>query len=455
VDELQPTPDRTGLNRQIGFRTATALVVGEVIGVGIFLTPAGMAKSVGSPLWLLIIWLVMGLMALCGALSFAELAVRYPKEGGSYVYLREAYGRPLAFLYGWMALLVMDPGLTAALAVGMAGYFGYLFKVSAFEIKLIALAAVWSLAVVNILGVSLGAWLLRWLTVAKIALLLFVVAWGFGRGLGEWSNFLPLVSQRTGSDSLPAALAGGVVAAFFSFGGWWDASRLGGEIKDPRRTLPKALASGVVIVTAVYIATSAVFFYLVPLGQVMNGEAFAAQAGTLLFGPIGGEVFSWIVIVAVLGSLAAFMMGAPRVYYAMARDRLFFPAVAAVHPRFRTPARAIVLQALLASALIFVGSFNDILAYFFFVVVVFLAMTVAAVFILRKKLGRPPDFQIPAYPFTPAVFLVLVSVLLAMLGGGRPKHALLGVGVVLLGIPIYYRFFRSTKSQIDLKGELV
>jgi APA family basic amino acid/polyamine antiporter len=266
---------------------------------------------------------------------------------------------------------------------------------------------------------------------------------------------LPLVSQRLGSDSLPAAVVGGLVAAFFSFGGWWDASRLGGEIKDPRRTLPKALASGVVIVTAVYIATSAVFFYLVPLGQVRDGEAFAAQAGTLLFGRSGGEVFSWIVIVAVLGSLAAFMMGAPRVYYAMARDRLFFPAIAAVHPRFRTPARAIVLQALLASVLIFTGSFNDIIAYFIFVVVLFLAMTVAAVFVLRKKLGRPPDFETPAYPFTPAVFLVLVTVLLAMLGSGRPKQALLGVGVVLLGIPIYYLFFRSTKSQTDLKGELV
>src|SRR3954469_7289418 len=190
------------LKREIGLGAATALVVGEVIAVGIFLTPAGMAKSLGSPMWLLLVWLLMGGMALCGALCYGELAARYPEAGGAYVYLREAYGRPLAFLYGWMALLVMDPGLTAALAVGIAGYFGYLFKVSPFETKLIALAAVWLLAAVNILGVSLGALLLRWLTVAKIVFLLFVVAWGFGGGLGEWSNFLPLTSQRTGSDPL-------------------------------------------------------------------------------------------------------------------------------------------------------------------------------------------------------------------------------------------------------------
>jgi basic amino acid/polyamine antiporter, APA family len=449
------TPAPVGLKRQIGFRTATALIVGEVIGIGIFLTPAGMAKSVGSPLWLLVIWLLMGFIAVCGALSFAELAVRFPREGGHYVYLREAYGRPLAFLYGWMALLVMDPGLTAALAVGMAGYVGYLVSPSPIVAKLVALIAVWVLAAANIWGLSLGAWVLRSLTFAKIALLLFVVFWGFGMGLGSWSNFVPFVAQRPDSAPLVGAIAGGLISAFFSFGGWWDISKVAGEIKEPERTLPRALALGVIIVTLVYVATSAVFFYLIPLSQVSNGETFAAQAGTALFGRFGGDVFSCIVIVAVFGSLAAYIMCAPRVYYAMARDGLLFESVAAVHPRFGTPVRAILLQAFLASVLILLGSFNDIIAYFIFAVIAFLALTVLAVFILRRKLGRPIDFQTPGYPFTPIIFLLLTTVLLVMLGVDKPKQALLGVGVVLLGVPIYYLFFRTNKAKQDLKGEAV
>src|SRR5882672_4595142 len=171
---------QTELKRQIGIRTATALVVGEVIAVGIFLTPAGMAKSLGSPFWVLVVWLVMGAMAVCGALCYGELAARYPQSGGSYVYLREAYGRPVAFLYGWMALLVMDPGLTAALAVGLAGYAGYIFSLSPFGVKAVAIGAIVLLAAINIRGLNLGAWLMRWLTVLKLGLLLFILLWGFG-----------------------------------------------------------------------------------------------------------------------------------------------------------------------------------------------------------------------------------------------------------------------------------
>ncbi len=328
------------LKRQLGLRTATALIVGEVIAVGIFLTPAGMAKSLGSPVWLMIVWLIMGGMALCGALCYGELAARFPEAGGGYVYLREAYGRPVAFLYGWMALLVMDPGITAALAVGMAGYLGYIFNLSAVALKAVAIAAIVFVALVNIRGVRLGGGLIRWLTVLKLGLLGLVIVWGFGSRAGHWSNFTPLVAQRPGSEALLGALAGGLVGAFFSFGGWWDLSKLGGEVRDPERTLPLALIYGVTILTVVYILTSAAFIYLVPLEQVTSAETFAAQAGEILFGRMGGQVLSSIVIVAVLGSLAAVVMSAPRVYFAMARDGLFIPAAASIHPRFQTPARA-------------------------------------------------------------------------------------------------------------------
>lgn len=420
------------------------MIVGEVIAVGIFLTPAGMAKSLGSPLWLLIVWLLMGAMALCGALCYGELAARFPEAGGGYVYLREAFGRPIAFLYGWMALLVMDPGLTAALAVGLASYVGYIFKLSTSGLKAVAIGSILLVAAVNIRGVRVGGGLIRWLTIIKLGLLGLLIIWGFGLQAGNWSNFTPFVAQRSGSDPLIAALAGGIVGAFFSFGGWWDLSKLAGEIRDPEHTLPRALVYGVTILTAVYILTSATFIYLVPLEQVTSGETFAAQAGEVLFGHLGGQILSGIVIVAVLGSLAAVLMSAPRVYFAMARDGLFIPAAAVLHPRYGTPARAIIIQATLASLLVLVGTFNTIISYFVFVVVIFIALTVGALFLLRRKAPARIAYRTPGYPATPIVFLLLIALLLFLLGGHNPKQAIIGVGVVAMGLPVYYLFFRKS-----------
>ena len=432
--------------RQVGLGTAAALVVGEVVAVGIFLTPAGMAKSLGSPFWLLIVWLVMGAMAICGALCYGELAARYPEAGGGYVYLREAFGRPVAFLYGWMALLVMDPGLTAALAVGMATYVGYVSNLSPIAIKTIAAGTIVLLAIINMAGLRPGARLLRWLTVLKLGLLAFILIWGIGFRLGSWSNLTPFVTQRAGSASLLPALAGAIVAAFFSFGGWWDVAKMAGEIREPARTVPRALILGVAIVTLVYILTSAVFLYLVPLESVTSGETFAAQAGEVLFGRAGGKILSAIVIVTVIGSLAAIVMSAPRVYFAMARDGLFVSAVAEINPRFGTPTRAIALQALLASALVGLGSFNQIISYFIFVVVIFVALTIAALFVLRRKDADRPKYLTPGYPFTPILFLLLVTLVLFLLGSNNPRQAFLGVGVVALGIPVFYLFFHRRHS---------
>lgn len=426
-------------------------MVGEVIAVGIFLTPAGMAKSLGSPLWLLIVWLAMGAMAVCGALCFGELASRFPEAGGGYVYLREAYGRPVAFLYGWMAVLVMDPGLTAALAVGMATYIGYISGLSPLGIKAVAVSTIFVLAIANMRGVRIGAGLVRWLTILKVGLLVFILIWGFGLRLGSWSNFTPFVAQRANSTPLLAGLGGAVVAAFFSFGGWWDVAKVAGEVREPAHTLPRALIYGVTIVTLIYILTSAVFLYLVPLGSATSGETFAAQAGEVLFGKAGGQIFAGIVVVTVLGSLAAIIMSAPRVYFAMARDGLFFPAAASIHPRFGTPARAIALQAVLAALLAALGNFNQIISYFIFVVVIFIALTVTALFLLRRRDTHRPNYLTPGYPFTPIGFLFLVVLILFLLGS---NEAFFGVAVVALGIPVYYLFFRRRHSSNVDRGNI-
>ncbi len=422
------------------------MVVGEVIAVGIFLTPAGMAKSLGSPFWLLIVWLVMGGMALCGALCYGELAARFPEAGGGYVYLREAYGQQVAFLYGWKCFLVMDPGVTAALAVGFASYAGYLINLSSIGGKIVAIVAIALFAIVNIYGLRISASVMRLLTILKLSALASIALWAVGLRLGDLSNFTPFVAQRSGSAPLFSALAGAMVAGFFSFGGWWDLSKLSGEVRDPAHTLPRALAFGVVAVTIVYLLTSFVFIYLVPLDRVTSGETFAAQAGEALFGGSGGQIFSIIVIVSVLGSLAAVMMAASRVYYAMARDGVFFDSVAALHPRFGTPARAIVLQAALASLLVALGTFDQIIAYFVFVTVIFIALTVAAVFALRRNDQGAATFRAAGYPITPLFFLLLVTLLLVLLGGNSPRQALLGVAVVALGAPIYHLFFRKNRK---------
>jgi APA family basic amino acid/polyamine antiporter len=425
------------LARQLGLASATAVVIGETIAVGIFLVPAGMAKTLASPALLLAVWLGMGAVAVCGALCYGELASRYPEAGGGYVYLREAYGPRVAFLYGWKCLLVMDPGIAAALGVGFAGYAQVLLGFPDWGLRVAAVAAILALAGVNMLGVRVGASFTRWLTALKLAALAGIALWGFGAGLGDWSHFVPFAARPENAEPLVGALAGGLVGAFFAFGGWWDTAKLAGEVRDPGRTLPLALALGVAGVTAVYVVTSAVFLYLVPVAEVTSDETFAAQAGERLFGPAGAAAFSAVVIVSVLGSLAALLMAAPRVYYAMARDGLFPAGVAAVHPRFGTPARAIALQAALASLLALTGTFRGIVAYFIFVTVAFIALTVGAVYVLRRRGGRRPAYSAFGYPITPAIFIVQAAVLMALLAAGQPLQALAGTAVVLLGIPVY------------------
>ncbi|HET7216117.1 MAG TPA: amino acid permease [Terriglobia bacterium] len=425
------------LQRRLGLGSAAAAVAGEVIGVGIFLTPAGMARQLGSPFWLLAVWLFMGLMAVAGALCFGGLAARYPEAGGAYVYLREAYGPRLAFLYGWMQLLVIDPGVTASLAVGLAAYTASVVRISPVEQKILGASVILFLAALNIRAARLGSGFLQTLAWLKVAALALLPVWAIALGLGSWSHFSPFVTQRPGSTPLFAALAAGGLAAFYSFGGWWEATKIAEEVRNPQRVMPRALMIGVLAVTTVYILVTGVFVYLVPINQITSDETFMAQAGRQLFGAAGGDVMAALVVLCVAGSMAALLMLSPRVYYAMSRDGLFFHAVAEVHPRFGTPARAIAIQAMLASLLVVLGTFNEIVAFFVFVAVVFLGLTVAGVFWLRLKPGEDNLLTVPGYPYTPLAFLALVVLLLVLLAGHNPLQSFLGVAVVSLGIPAF------------------
>ena len=444
----EPREEKASLSRQLGLATATALVVGEVIGVGIFLTTAGMAKSLGSPFWLLLVWLVTGAGAAGGAICFGALAARDPEAGGPYVYLKEAYGPRVAFLFGWLSMLVTDPGITAAVAVGLASYVGYLVPLSPWGLKGVAVGAIWLLAAVNVRGVGLGSGVLRVLAALKLGLLGFLVIWGFGLGRGDWSNLTPVFARRPGSEPLAGALIGGMIAAFFSLGGWWDVSKVAGEVRDPKRTLPRALLLGVALVTLAYMLISLVFLYLVPLSRIDSREAFAALAGEALFGREGGVIFTGIVIVTVAGSLTALLMAMPRVYFAMARDGLFFPSVAVIHPGYKTPARAIIIQAVLGSFLALLGTFDEILAYFVIPTVIFVALTVAAVFVLRRRGNDAVEpLSVPWHPAPPLLFLIPTTALLVLMALDKPGQSAVGLGVVLLGLPVYQLVFTRHKRH--------
>ena len=455
-------------------------MAGEAIGVGIFLTPAGMARQLGSPFWLLMVWLVMGLMAVAGGLCFGGLARRYPEAGGLYVYLREAFGPRVAFLYGWMQFLVMDPGVTASLAVGLAAYTASVTHITVLGQKILGIGAILGLAAINMRGTRLGAAILQGLTWLKISALALLPVWALAFGLGSWSHFTPLVGPRSGATPLFAALAASSMAAFYSFGGWWDATKIAGEVREPERNMPRALVLGILAVTLVYILVTVVFIYLVPVARITSGETFMAQAGDRLFGAAGAAIMAALVVLCVLACMMALLMLSPRVYYAMARDGLFFQAIARTHPTYGTPARAIALQAILASLLAARGTFNQIVAYFVFVAVAFLGLTVAGLFPLvarphatpfhsersdpspacgPKLFGRrspegfgPQDeeapssrLRVPGFPYTPMLFLLLTALMLFLLASRAPRQALLGVLVVSLGVPAF-QFVRKGKG---------
>jgi basic amino acid/polyamine antiporter, APA family len=442
------------LQRRLGLGSAIAAVAGESIAVGIFLTPAGMAKSLGSPFWLLMVWLIIAAMTVSGALCFGELASRYPESGGLYVYLREGYGQRVAFLYGWMCLLVMDPGITAAMASGMGTYAGYIFGWGPGTTKAVAIATLLALGALHILNTQLGAGVLRVVTWLKFGVLGAIVLRAVFFHLGSLANFRPFVQQRVGSMPLGPALAIGLVAAFFTFGGWWDVSKIAGEIKDPARTLPRALIAGVLGVTAAYVFISAVFVYLVPLERVTSDQGFVSQAGEVLFGSAGAKLLAIAVVLCVLGSLAVLTMVAPRVYYAMSKDGVFFSKVAVPHPKFGTPWRAIALQVGMASLLLLVGSFGQILSYFMFVAVLFLGLTVATVFRFRRaQPNQPGVVRTFGYPLTPIFFLMIVVLLLAIMLLHNWLQAVVGLAVVLAGWPLYSMIERRGNGEPALRDE--
>lgn len=416
----------------LGPWTATAMVVSQVVGVGIFLTPATMMRTLGSPWAALAMWAVMGILSAAGALCFAELSTRFPKAGGSYIYLREAFGPRCAFIYGWMALLVMDPGLTAALGIGFAQYFLATLGASTALTPLVAVIAIVVFGLLTLSGMGISARAMQWTAAAKLAIVVLLVI----------AALIRVRAADVAADTVapamltPAALAASLIAAFFAFGGWWELGRMGEEVESPRHTMPRALVGGLALVTMMYALVS-VAYIIGSSGQASTtDEAFVLRVGASLFGETAGRLLSAMVVVAVVGSLAAVLLGSPRVYVAMARDGVFPERLARINVGRGTVPASTIVQVSLACVLALLGTFNDILGYFVPCAVFFLGLAAAAVLILPRPDAGADVFRTPAYPLPIVLFLVMVVAILALFVTGQPRQTLLGALVVVLGIPV-------------------
>lgn len=460
--------ESSGLKRELGLFDAVMLIAGNIIGIGIFVTTGEIAQSLPTPGGILLIWLLGGCLALAGALSCAELAACLPYSGGDYIYLREAYGSLVGFLSGWSSFLVTFSGSIALLAVVFTAFLSFFFPVlsdqrvlfsldvSGLPLRL-SLAQFFSMAVVLVLsavhyvGVGTGAIVQNFLTVLKISALLGIILLGILLGNGDLDHFSPFFELGKMSDLSRFGFA--FIPVIFTYAGWNAVIYMAGEVREPQRNLPRALFWANLLVILLYIAINAVYFYAVPVEKMRGAIRVSELATTALFGRQTSAWITAIITVSILGSLNVTVMIGPRIYYAMAKDGLFFQRLTRVHPRFSTPANAIVLQALWSCLLILAGTFGVLLNYVSVIITIFSALTVGALLVLRVKrpeLERP--YRIWGYPIVPVLFIVVsLGIALATLQE-KPMDALRGLGLVVLGVPAYFFWSRSDSRIADKAG---
>jgi len=456
-----------GLIRQLGLFDSSMVMVGIVIGSGIFLTTGIMAKSIPSGGLILLAWLVGGLLTLAGALTYAELGAAMPEAGGQYVYLREAYGPMAGFLFGWILFLVYMTGGIAALALAFAEYIGYFFPylgtnhiIVTLDIPLlkgslhyslsagqmIGVSVIILLSIVNFIGVGLGKSIQNVFTVIKIGTIAAIITLGFAIGKGT----PPELAMDPAGMSFGSIIIGfgvALVAVAWAFDGWNNVNFVAGEIKNPRRNLPLALILGTLGITFLYVLVNYIYLYALPLKETIGVVRIAEKATGALFGSSTGTLISALVIVSVFGSLNGSILVGPRVYFAMAKDGLFFQKVAHVHPRFRTPGFSILIQAVWASLLTLLGTFEQILTFAMFIAIAFWIAATAAVFTLRKKRpDLPRPYKTWGYPVVPAIFIIASTGILLNTLIEKPVEALAGILLTALGIPAYFYWKQHLKK---------
>ncbi len=445
------------LVRELTLLDATLLIVGSVIGSGIFFAPAIMAGYLQSPGLLLGLWVLGGLLTLAGALSYAELAAAMPRAGGQYVFLSEAFSPLFGFLYGWTLLLAINTGFVAAVAVAFAKTLGYFVPGVGEEhvlvslpgatfttAQLVALAVIAVLTWLNVTGLRTGASVQNLFTLAKLGALFLLVGLAVVTARGALSNFEPIASLALGPRGLEvglfAALAGAMSKALFSYDSWYSVTFAAEEVKDPERNLPRSLVLGTLGVTVAYAATVAVYLYMVPIGEMaaITEDRIGTEAAVRAIGPAGGAFVAVAILVSTFGCVNGLTLSGARVVYAMARDGLFFRGAARVHPRHRTPAAALVLHGVVAGALTLTGTYSDLLTLTAFSSLLFNVLTVVGLLVLRRRRpDLPRPYRVAFYPVVPLLFVAVALFFLVYMPVADPRNTGLGLLLTAAGVPAY------------------
>lgn len=453
-----------GLTRQLSLFDSTMIMVGIVLGSGIFLTTGYIASSIPSASLIMLAWIFGGLLTLAGALTYAELGASMPETGGQYVYLREAYHPIVSFVFGWIMFFIYMTGTIAAMAVAFAEYFGYffpnlslqhvLFKIplgDSFSLtfssgKIVALTVTLFLTVINIMRKRFGFTLQNVFTVIKIGTLLVIIVLGFSIGKGTTIDF----SINPGHFDIGTLIIGfgvAMVAVFWTFEGWNNINFVAGEIKNPSKNLPLVLIGGTLIVTILYALVNYIYLYALPISEMQGVERIAEKATTVLFGGTTAAIISATVLVSTFGALNGCVLAGPRVYYAMAKDGLFFRQVARIHPKYNTPAFSFGVQLIWASLLIITGTFNQLITFVMFIAIILWIVATASVFTLRKKYpDLPRPYKTWGYPVMPVLFIVAAAGIVLNTLIEKPVEALAGVGLTVIAVPTYFLWKRKRVS---------
>jgi basic amino acid/polyamine antiporter, APA family len=445
--EKNPAPPHE-LPRVLGFADVIGILVGTVIGSGIFIVPATIAAQVKSPALILAVWVVGGLLSFFGALAFSELGAMYPQAGGMYVYLREGYGRPAAFLFGWTLFLVIDSGAIATLSMAFASkYLPYFVPLGPIATKAVALAFIAFLVAVNCVGTRWGARLQNLLMAIKFIAIVTVCGAVFGFAKGNASHFV--LPQAELSPSLVGSFGVALVASLWAYKGWEAATFSTGELRNPERNLPLGLFAGSLLVILLYVATNLAYLYVFPAGQIATSTRIASDAMNAAVGAGGATFIAFIILFSITGAANGNVLTAPRVFFAMARDGVFFRSLARVHPTFLTPSVAILATGAWAGVLSLSGTFEQLATYVVFGQWIFFGLTVGAVIVLRRK---NPDFPRPyrtwGYPVTPVIFILSALYISVNTLATQPMNALAGIAIIAAGLPAYFYWQRSTRTSM-------
>jgi APA family basic amino acid/polyamine antiporter len=460
------TDVETGLVKGLGAMDATTLVVGSMIGSGIFIVAADMARQLNSPGLLLMTWIATGALTLIAALSYGELAAMMPHAGGQYVYLRESFGPLAGFLYGWTLFLVIQTGTAAAVAVAFAKFLGvfvpwvsaknYLVgsgRIGITTQQLIGILVIAALTAINSRGIRTGAIVQNIFTFAKTGALLGLIALGFlvGRNTEAVAANFTGFWRNAGWDFHTIRLVGvAMVGSLFSADAWNNVTFTGAEVRNPRRNLPLALGLGVAIVMALYIATNLVYLNVLPLAAIQSApeDRVATATAAVMLGPVAVQLMAVAIMISTFGCANGLILSGARVYWAMALDGLFFRKVATLHPRTHAPVFSLVLQGAWTMLLTLSGSYNDLLDYVIFAVLLFYILTIAGIFRLRRtRPNAERPYRALGYPFLPAAYMAAAGLIEILLLIYKPNYTWPGLIIVLLGVPVYF-FWRKKEVSV-------